>query len=172
MHIIYGCYGGAHSSPVAAAIHLGLLDRTRLPADSELMNLKLFDRRVAESQGCLTYLGTDSRGHKIHVLGRGPNGVIVERAIKSALFNLAGWSREEVKFVDTLITVNLPMRIGGFLSRSLGFTAIGRPIVIHGTKKAFFNIVKLVEKVERNLDDGWTEEMGVCKENTCGIGQH
>ena len=44
MIIIYRCYGGTHSSVMAASIHLELLPGDRKPAGKELLALPYFDR--------------------------------------------------------------------------------------------------------------------------------
>jgi hypothetical protein len=44
--------------------------------------------------------------------------------------------------------VNLPMKLGGFMSRRLGMVKLGRPIVVAGTRLAFPAIKDLVNKVK------------------------
>ena len=44
MKIIYHCYGGSHSSVIAAALHLGLLAKDRIPNETELMAIPYFDK--------------------------------------------------------------------------------------------------------------------------------
>src|SRR5690606_1821093 len=53
-----------------------------------------------------------------------------------------------------LQTVNLPMRVGGYLSRRLGWVAVGRPLVVFGTRRAFPALVQLVEETRRKLREG------------------
>lgn len=159
LRIIYSCYGGAHSSPVAAAIHLGHLPRTAVPPKEMFLRLKLFDRTTAKQHGDLMHIGIDNQGNQIYVLGRGPSGSSMERAFMSGV-RLAGGFVHDIKFVDTLPTVNFWMRIGGFLSRALGWVVVGRPIVLYGIRRAYPRLVRLVEHVERNLADGWPVEMG------------
>lgn len=153
MRIVYTCYGGAHSSPVAAAIHLNLLTRHRLPTAHELLSLPLYEKTTRRQHGSVIFVGCDHAGHAVYVLGRGAAGPAVVRAVKSGMA-LAGQSGGEVFFVNTLAAVNTWMRIGGFLSRGLGFTFLGRPLVIYGTQRAFPQLVRLVEDVERRLQNG------------------
>lgn len=159
MRIIYSCYGGAHSSPVAAAIHLRRIPRSQPPTNQQLMRLDLFDRTRREQHGILMHMGVDDWGNDVYVFGRGPSGSSMERALLSGM-RLAGASTHDVKFVDTLPAVNWWMRIGGLLSRALGLTAVGRPLVLFGTRLAFPRLVELVEEVERNLADGWNTPLG------------
>lgn len=150
MHIVYTCYGGAHSSPVASAIHLGYLPRHRPPSKKELCALPLFDRMRAENHGELIPVGVDRHGHRVFVIGRGAGGQSVLRALRSGI-RVAGGDEDDFLFVDTLVAVNVWMRIGGFLSRALGWISIGRPLVIFGTQRAFPALLRLVEGVERQL---------------------
>ncbi|HCX78095.1 MAG TPA: hypothetical protein DG577_01645, partial [Firmicutes bacterium] len=45
--MIYHCYGGAHSSVTAAAVHVGLLARDKTPSRLELVSLPYFDAQKA-----------------------------------------------------------------------------------------------------------------------------
>lgn len=63
----------------------------------------------------------------------------------SALY-FAGTDLSEVVLVDTLGCVNMPMRIGGLLSRRLGLVSIGRPIVTWGTLRSYRQLVALVQE--------------------------
>ncbi len=150
MKVIYSCYGGAHSSPVAAAIHLGLLPEDRVPEPGALMRIPRFDRVGSEEQGRAAFIGKDASGHEVYVLARGPAGKAVERAFFSGA-SLAGADPSEFLLVDTLVCVNLSMRVGGFLSRRLGWTALGRPIVLWGTRRAYANLVRLVRETKGRL---------------------
>lgn len=147
MHVVYTCYGGAHSSPVAAALHLGLLPRDRPPSAAQLLAVPLFDRTERQDFGKLQHVGVDGAGNRVYVLGRGTRGRSVLRALACGAY-LAGLDPLDLVFVDTLVTVNLWMRIGGFLSRRLGWVPLGRPLVIFGTRRAFRAIVRLVEQAE------------------------
>lgn len=153
MKVIYSCYGGAHSSPVAAAIHLGLLPEDRVPEPGALMRIPRFDRVGSEAHGRAELMGKDASGREVYVLARGPAGKAVERAFFSGAA-LAGADPAEFFLVDTLACVNLSMRVGGFLSRRLGWTALGRPIVLWGTRRAYARLVRLVRETKRRLDQG------------------
>lgn len=153
MKVVYSCYGGAHSSQVAAAIHLGRVPGHRPPTPEELLSLPRFDRVGADSHGIAEFMGTDEDGHDVYVLGRGPASKVVERAFMSG-FLVAGGDNRQLLFVDALQTVNLPMRVGGYLSRRLGWVAVGRPLVVFGTRRAFPALVQLVEETRRKLREG------------------
>ncbi|HOB07898.1 MAG TPA: DUF3189 family protein [Limnochordia bacterium] len=143
MKIIYCCYGGTHSSPVAAAIHLGKLSTERVPTGGEIRAVELFDQLRSDHRGQVMFFGMDQWGNGIYVCGRGRDKRGIVKAVKSGAA-LAGGNLDELLFVDTLPAVNWLMRIGGFLSRRLGLVAIGRPLVVKGTQKAFFNLANIV----------------------------
>lgn len=157
MKVIYSCYGGAHSSPVAAAIHLGKLPEASVPDSKALMQLPRFDRVGSEKHGLAELMGIDSQGHEVYVLGRGSAGKAVERAFFSGV-NLAESDASRFLLVDTLTCVNVPMRIGGYLSRRLGWTAVGRPIVLWGTRRAYSRLVRLVQQTKKRLEALASEE--------------
>ena len=155
MMVVYHCFGGTHTSAVAAAIHLGRLPRDRIPRAEELLRLPLFDRVSASDWGQLTEVGRDGFGHRVFVMGRGPGGVATVRALLSG-FCLAGGpgQGDGLLLVDTLPAAGWPMRVGGYLSRRVGLVSLGRPLVIWGTQKAYPRLVELVRQVEQGLTRG------------------
>jgi hypothetical protein len=146
--IIYHCYGGAHSSVTAAAIHLGQLNRTP-PSAQELMSLTLFDRQTKEGHGQLHFFGFDARGNQIYSVGARNVGATLEKILKNlaSLLNL----EDDLIFVDTLHCVNIKMRVGGYLSRRLGLISLGRPLVLQGTRDAYPSLLQLVNKVKNEV---------------------
>lgn len=147
MKVVYCCFGGSHSSPVAAAIHLGRLPADRVPFVQDLMALDLYDNTSNADMGTPVLVGVDEAGHEVYVLGRGKGAGIVERALVSG-WRLAGRDDVPFLFADTLRCVNLWMRIGGFLSRGLHLVALGRPLVLYGTRLAFYRLVDFVQSVK------------------------
>ncbi|MDK2820249.1 MAG: hypothetical protein PWP31_214 [Clostridia bacterium] len=146
MKIIYHCFGGSHSSVTAAAIHLGLLPTNRLPTAAELLTLPYFDARSRGEEGEIKYMGTDTYNNKVFAAGKKNLGNRFEALIYD-LMDVIGVSRDQVLLLNTSPFVNPLMAFGGFTSRRLGLTLIGRPIVSLGTQLAFF---KLVDYVNRN----------------------
>lgn len=159
VRIVYTCFGGTHSSPVAAAIHLGTLPRDTVPSTRQLMDLPLFDKVDGTGRGRLVFAGTDEHGHDVYVLGRGKeSAAVVERTIVSA-WALLGAQRVPLIVCDTLPCVNVLMRVGGWLSRGAGLVFIGRPIVLYGTRLAYRRLVRLVQEVENHIN-GLTRACG------------
>lgn len=144
MHIIYHCYGGAHSSVAAAGIHLGLLPLPN-PSAADILSLPYFDQHTSQDQGRLFFYGVDERGNKVYILGRARAAAIVQQTVKAAL-RLAR-EDDDVLFVNTIPAVNFWMRIGGYLSRRLGWVSIGRPLVTLGTLLAVPRLAALVSRV-------------------------
>ncbi|MGI6285641.1 DUF3189 family protein [Neomoorella humiferrea] len=149
MMVIYHCFGGSHSSVTAAAIHLGLLSRHRLPTAAELLALPYFDGRSRGEEGDLKYMGTDAYGNKVYAVGKKNLGARFE----TFLYNLAaviGIPRRNILLLNTSPLVNMSMRIGGFISRRMGLTFLGRPLVVWGTRRAFPRLGLFVAE-NRNL---------------------
>lgn len=147
MKIIYNCYGGAHSSVTAAALHLRLLSDTGCPSSAELLNLPYFDGQIRKDHGRLRFVGFDYWGNEVYIASKKNLGKFYGRIMKHLLL-LGGEKPENFVFIDTMPYVNIWMVIGGFLSRRLGLTRIGRPIVIYGTKKAYWKFVHLIHLVK------------------------
>jgi len=147
MKIIYHCFGGAHSSVTAAAIHLGQFPEDYIPNSSEFDKLVFYDVQNKKTHGNLYLAGTDSNNNEIYILGRRGKSQTVEN-LANDLLQALNVAEHSVLMVDAAKHVNLTMRIGGLLSRHLGMVKSGRPIVILGTQKAYPYLVKLVKEVK------------------------
>ncbi|MCL6450627.1 MAG: DUF3189 family protein [Acetobacteraceae bacterium] len=132
--VVYHCYGGAHSSVVAAAIHLGLLPSDRPPLVPELDRLRLFDFQPRSAHGHLWLLGRDAQGRGVYVLARRGCGRVVERALRDLAQALG---HQPPRLVDTMPAVNWALRVGGFASRTLGLWRLGRPLLTWGVRRAY-----------------------------------
>jgi len=165
MKIIYHCYGGSHSSVVAAAIHLGLLDRERAPGIDELMSLDLFDKTTPEQHGVFHHFGTDERGNEVYSVGLRNQGANITRTLRG-FCDLYGVAQGDVLFVNTLDCVNWRMRLGGWLSRAAGRVALGRPIVLAGLRQAYAALCAKVRNVKRRV-----REAGVARTDRMNPGR-
>lgn len=145
MKIVYHCYGGAHASPTAAAIHLGILTDNRLPRWMDFKKIPYFDRITSTDHGKLIFIDKDAKGNEIYILARrnAPRMVIkiIEEFVK-----MAGADPMEYYFVDCVQLYNPLMVTGGFSSRGLGWVKFGRPIVILGTILSFPILAAKVKK--------------------------
>jgi hypothetical protein len=152
MKIIFHCYGGTHASPVTAALYLGRLDERRRPEVRELLQLALFDRVKPWDFGRLIPVGKDESGNQIYVLGCGRYPGVVRRALTGFL-RLLGGNPEDLLLVDVTPNINLLMRIGGFTSRALGLTTVGRPLVGLGVRLAFPKLVRLAQETRQKVGE-------------------
>lgn len=145
--IIYHCYGGSHSSAVAAALHTGLLKPEQAVSDNYLLSLPYFDTQKADDHGVLQFVGTDENGNLVFSVGLETVGPSVITALKATLA-IFGQHYQHMHFIDTLPAVNLWMKLGGVCSRALGLKQIGRPLVTYGVKKAIYDLQKIVDVVK------------------------
>ncbi|MDF2881442.1 MAG: hypothetical protein K0R54_1999 [Clostridiaceae bacterium] len=150
MIVIYHDVGGAHSTAVAANIHINKLPMDRIPNKQELISLPTFDKIEKEQMGHLIFIGEDENKAKIYTLARQykPNMVI---SAVTDMYSILHGSTDELFIVDTKPSVNLLMNIGGYTSRKLHWVNFGRPIVTKGTQQAYMDIVNIVKGV-KNLE--------------------
>lgn len=150
MKIFYCCYGSAHSSVVAAAIHLGWLPEDRVPELEEIEKLPHYDKTASAEIGTPFFMGKDRKGAEIYIIGMASQRLLVKNAIVSFLQH-SGVEPEDVIFVDAIPLVNLKTKIGGILSRRMGLVSVGRPLTIRGVQERYFDFVKMVKEVKRAL---------------------
>lgn len=152
MKIIYHCFGGTHSSVTAAAIHLGLLPRDRLPTLRELLAIPFFDRRDGSAQGKLAFMGRDEWDNEIYVVGRQNRPQVLTEVFTglAAAFDIP---RESFSLVNVMDRVNIAMKIGGALSRRLGWVTLGRPLVAWGTRRAYPGLRAVALEVRQQLEE-------------------
>lgn len=150
MIYIYNCYGGTHSSILAIAYHLEMLDKNREPTKDEILNLPNFNKLVYGNRGELFYYGKDKDGNYVYAMGRGSSKVLIP-----GLYNLASMLHkqkllnEKIIFSNTSPTVSLPMTFGGLFSRWLKLDFIGVPLLVKGAKKSYKDIIKLVNNTKK-----------------------
>ncbi|MGE5582632.1 MAG: DUF3189 family protein [Bacillota bacterium] len=146
--MVYHCYGGAHASPTAAAIHLGILDPNQLPKWKDFQRVPYFDQMTSRQHGKLLLIGEDRLGNEVYVLGRRNAAKLVITLIKE-FQKLSGGDPEEYYFVDCVQLFNPFMVTGGFSSRVMGWVDFGRPLVTFGTIISF---PLLALKVKKTID--------------------
>ncbi|PTX64978.1 uncharacterized protein DUF3189 [Melghirimyces profundicolus] len=143
MHIIYQCYGSAHSSVIAAAIHLGKLPSDRLPSVKEVLELPDFDWAEDRTIGTLFYKGRDENGHAVYTLGLGREWRAALRCIRSML-EILGEDPLQYRLVHALDCITLTTKVGGALSRRYGLCFLGRPLAAWGIRKSYPRLLELV----------------------------
>jgi len=154
MIYIYNCYGGTHTSVLAAAYHLNRLPRDRKPTKEEILNSYLFDKLLPQEQGRLIHHGRDEQGNEVYSVGRGNSKAVIP-AISGSFQLLADKEElpEKVVLSNTSPTVPWTMTIGGFCSRQLRLTTIGRALLVLGAQQTYKNIIQLVEATTRAGND-------------------
>ena len=143
MKIIYHCYGGSHSSVIAAALHLGLLAKDRIPNETELMAIPYFDKTTNADFGSIRFMGKDEYNNEVYVLGKKNGGDRYSNLLRG-IARILG-EEEQLLAINCMNRVNMFMKMGGFSSRKMGLVSVGRPVVVHGSRKAFLELVNLVE---------------------------
>jgi len=147
--IIYHCYGGTHSSVLAAALHLNLLPAGKKPDRKMLKCLPFFDKQLKKDLGRIFFLGRDEQRHNIFIVGRFDCPEIIEKGLcdLAKIFSIPG---KDFITVNVMPYVSNSMKIGGFLSRALGIVGLGRFIVTWGCIRAYKEIAVIVQKVKKN----------------------
>lgn len=150
MKVVYHCYGSAHSSVTAAAIHLGLLPRDHQPTVAELMAVPRFDRTLTRELGTPFFIGRDQAQRDVYALGRGSAARYVVNCLESLLLE-ERMSPMEIVLVNALPTISLVTTVGGTLSRGMGLVWPGRPLALWGVRRCYPRFVRLVRETERLL---------------------
>lgn len=158
MIYIYNCYGGTHSSVLAMAYHLGILDDSREPTKDEILQVPNFNKLVYGNRGELFYYGDDKEGNQVYATGRGRSKVLIP-----GLYNLATMLHkqdvlsEKIVFSNTSPTVPMPMTFGGLFSRWLKIDSIGVPLLVKGAKQAHRDIINLVNHTRNEANSAKSE---------------
>jgi len=149
MYFIYHCYGGTHTSAIAAAIHLNQIPSNRIPTKQAFKNIYLFNKLSSMDMGHIVYHGTDELGNKVFTLGRGTSKALIPSLQHLyAMLQKDHPAMEKIIFSNTSPTVPLIMTIGGFIAKALKWNAVGEPLLLIGAGQAFLNIAGLVENTK------------------------
>lgn len=148
MKIVYHCFGGAHASPTASAIHLGLTSKRYWPSFTDFNEIPFFDQTSWTEHGRLIKAGIDSEGNEVYFMGRRNSNYLIITLI-TEFISLTGGNPTEYYFVDCMQKFNFLMVIGGYSSRALGWVKFGRPIVTFGTVFSFPILQSIVRKTKQ-----------------------
>lgn len=148
--IAYTCFGAAHSSVVAAALHAGLLRSGRAPRPAELLALPDFDRLPHAEIGVPLLIGRDAAGRPLLALGLGSGRRVLPRAIYG-LLAACDFPTDRLLLVDALQGATCWLRAGGFLSRRLGWVGLGRPLCVQGVRREFQRFERIVAETRRRV---------------------
>ncbi|ASS75175.1 hypothetical protein CIG75_09395 [Tumebacillus algifaecis] len=151
MHIIYHCYGSAHSSVVAAAIHLGRLPSDRVPSHEEVLKLADYDSVESWQIGTLFFKGHDEWANPIYTLGLGKESKRSKQALVTFL-ELLNIDTAQLFFNEALPHINVYAKVGGALSRRYGIVRLGRPLSAYGIRRGYFQLVRFVQQVKAEVE--------------------
>lgn len=151
MKIIYSCYGGAHTSIVAAGLHLGYLPHDKTPNKEAILSIPFFDQTETANIGVPLYMGQDQYNNEVYVIGMGSYRKEGAQLIYRLVNDLRGGCRGEVIIINSIALINLEIRIGGFLSRRLGLVDIGRRIIIFGIRRKYDKFLQLRREINKRL---------------------
>lgn len=165
---IYNCYGGTHSSALAAAYHLKKLPFGRKPTKDEILNTDAFNQLSPKEMGKLVFHGLDEEGSKVYTIGRGSSKAVIPAMLGILeMFEKNGTLNDRVIFSNTSPTVPVAMTFGGLFSRRLKIDFIGVPLLVLGAQQSYQNVIKLVERTKNHakmtsslievLDNGFTD---------------
>ncbi|WP_096437254.1 DUF3189 family protein [Alteribacter populi] len=145
MIYIYNCFGGTHSSALAAAYHLKKIPADRTPTKEEILGVDIFNKLTPKDMGKIIFHGEDDERHPVYTVGRGRSKELIP-AMRNLLLLLPQNNEEKVVFSNTSPTVPLPMTFGGLFSRRLHIDFIGVPLLVKGAQQTHPVIAQLVEK--------------------------
>lgn len=142
MKLFYYCYGRAHSSVIAGWIHLNRLPSDRIPSIKEILAIPEFDWSNSEDFGEPYFLGKDKNDNEVFIIGFGGEPAL---GLQTIFFLLERFGDpNEWKFYNSLSSIGWLTKIGGFISKKLKITPVGKYLAALGIQKSYFNLVKLV----------------------------
>ena len=145
--MVYHCHGGAHSSVVAAHLHLGNIPMKGEVRPEAIMALPEFDRATQDDWGSPKMVGVDGQGNQVYILGLGRITAICIRAATSLCLQLGKGG--EVVFVETLSSIGTLTRIGGFTSKVLGAENLGKNLAARGIVRSLERLRLLVASTKK-----------------------
>lgn len=151
MKIIYHCYGGTHSSVLAAALHLGIFQEKRFPSYKELLRCPYFDKVKNEDVGKIFFMGKDEKGNEIYILGCRNAGALVEKILQEISEIMGINFPGEILLVSTMQSLNILLKLGGFFSRQLNLVTLGRLLLIPGCRLSYGKICNVVRGVKSKI---------------------
>lgn len=113
------------------------------------MQIPRFDLTPNADIGKLFFMGEDERGDQVYIIGLGAGHRSLSHLVDSYL-QLLGMTAADYRLVNCLSCVNLPTRIGGYSSRSLGLVWFGRRVAAWGVQHSFHNYLRLVQRVQQS----------------------
>ncbi|HOB21741.1 MAG: DUF3189 family protein [Firmicutes bacterium] len=145
--VIYHCFGGTHSSIIAANLHLGRLPWQNNVSASQLFSLPYFDQLDSKQAGLIYAHGTDEGGNLVCSLGRRGEAELAE----NILLSFSRLVEQEIMLVNALAPLGSVARVGGFLSRRWGAVGIGRILLAKDCLRVYPRFLELVGEARSKL---------------------
>ncbi|GIN62250.1 ABC transporter [Robertmurraya siralis] len=151
MIYIYYDFGGTHSTSLAAAYHLKMINEpSEVLEKEEVLSIPYFNKLKKRDAGKFIYHGEDDEGNPVYTLGKRSSKLVIPSLYQySLLLSEQVGLQEKIIFSNTSPVVPLAMTLGGFFSRGLGWDAVGVPLLIKGAQKCCKNVYQLVEETKR-----------------------
>ena len=151
MKVIYSCFGGAHSSVVTAAIHMGYLPMNRLPSKKEILTIPFYDKAENNEIGIPRCMGVDANHRIICFMGLGHARHYYTTMLYEFYNEISVTKNKDVIIIDVTSLLNGSTRLGGFLSRKLKIVGIGRPLTVFGIQRKYKYFTELVQNVKETV---------------------
>ncbi|SES65064.1 Protein of unknown function [Natronincola peptidivorans] len=152
MKIIYSCFGGAHSSVVTAAIHMGYLPNNSLPSKEEILAVPFYDKAQNNEIGIPHYMGKDQNNHIIYIMGMGHARDYYTEMLYEFYNEVAPYNNKDIIIINVTSLLNNYTRLGGFMSRRLNIISLGRPLTVFGIQKNYFYFAELVKNLKERIN--------------------
>lgn len=137
MIYIYHDFGGTHTTSLAAAYHLKLInDPSKILMKEEILAVPYFNKLTKKDAGKFIFHGEDEEGNLVYTLGKRSSKLVIPSLFHFSEIMINRFQlNEKIGFSNTSLIVPLAMTISGFLSRGLGINFIGVPLLIRGAQQ-------------------------------------
>ena len=99
-------------------------------------------------EGTFIYMGTDEKLRKIYALGMGPYRTEYTKVAYNFVFKLVNRDKKDIQIINVAPLLSFSIKFGGFISRCIGLTKLGRLLTILGIQKRYIFFIRLVEDVK------------------------
>ncbi|MFS0862071.1 DUF3189 family protein [Fredinandcohnia sp. 179-A 10B2 NHS] len=150
MIFIYHDFGGTHSTSLAAAYHLNILnDPSKILEKDEILGVPYFNKLKKKDAGKFIFHGEDDEGNLVYTLGKRSSKLILPSLYHFSEIMVNHYQiKEKIIFSNTSPVVPFAMTMGGFFSRGLGINAIGVPLLVKGAQQCCKHISQLVKETK------------------------
>jgi len=150
MIYIYHDFGGTHTTSLAAAYHLRILDDpSKILNKEEILAVPYFNKLKKQDAGKFIFHGEDEEGNPVYTIGKRTSKLVLPSLYHfSEIMMQRSHLNEKIIFSNTSPVVPLAMTLGGFFSRGLGIDSIGVPLLVKGAQQCCKHIYQLVDRTK------------------------